>query len=280
MDVHTFRNGRLVVEAAARTSAKGMACTPEKSCRQDLELTPPKSTRVEDECEKKLNALVSSRRFLALSLPQCPQCDELASFLASQGVPSTVFVKWDKADPQYPALKLALSAFAGSTFSFPQVFVDGEYQGGYHDVMKLAQAGRYDQVLAEEFGVEPSTVRRQVEGRPMVVLSLPSCPQCDELRAALEKLGLPTGDIFLKWDKAWPQYQSLKSQLIDMTGRSQFSFPQTFIRGQYEGGFDEVMAQLEKGSYSQFFEEAFGVSPPAAPPAPDISAAIAFDEDF
>lgn len=282
MDVRTFRNGKLVVDAVTCDSQEMDAVprTPEKQRAQAVKVTPCKSIRAEDAAKTKLEFLRSSHRFLALSLPQCPQCDDLASYLASRGVPSSVFVKWDKADPEYAALKLALSAFAGPAFSFPQVFVDGEYQGGYEEVIKHLQAGKYDQVFDEDFGISPSTVTRQVEGQPMVVLSLPNCPQCDELRGALEQRGLPTADIFLKWDKAWPQYQKLKSQLVEITGRSHFSFPQTFIRGKYEGSFDEVSAQLERGKYDEFFAEAFAVGPSLRVPVAEVEVSIGFDEDF
>merc|ERR1712125_243209 len=93
---------------------------------------PLTSGQVEHRC---LDALVKSQRFLVLSLPNCTQCEELAAALTVRGVPSSsVTVKWDKSSPEYPAQKAALAAYAGASFSFPQVFVDGLHQGGFSDV--------------------------------------------------------------------------------------------------------------------------------------------------
>merc|ERR1711971_850616 len=123
------------------------------------------------------------------------------------------------------------------------------------------------------------TVQRWVDGRSMVIFSLPNCPQCDELRAMLEIRGLPVKEIFMKWNKAMPEYTSLKAQLVKLTGRSQFTFPQTFVRSEYQGSFDEVAAKLAGGQFDGFFSDAFGVAPPA-PKASAPSEYISFDEDF
>merc|ERR1712061_304118 len=110
----------------------------------------------------------------------------------------------------------------------------------------------------------PSTVQRWVDRQPMLVFSLPQCPQCDELRAMLDSRGLPTEKIFMKWDKAKPEYQSLKAQLIGLIGRSQFTFPQTFVQAEYQGGFEEVVDKFAAGKFDDFFSDTFGVSPPAS----------------
>lgn len=223
--------------------------------------------------------LVQSQAFIAFSLPNCPQCDELRAFLGARGVPPSVFVKWDKSDKHYPALKGALGVHAGDSFTFPQVFAHGEYQGGFKEAIAKAEAGAYDDLFEEQFGAVPATVQRWVDKRSMVVFSLPNCPQCDVLRSHLEGRGLPVADIFIKLDKADPWYQSLKAQLIKITGRSQFTFPQTFIGSNYEGDFDDVIAKSDAGQYNEFFAEKFGI----ALPAPRESAApvvMEMDDDF
>merc|ERR1712039_1130884 len=227
------------------------------------------------------NALIVSRPFLVLSLPSCPQCDELEALLAGRGVPASIFHKWNKADPEYPSLKASLSKFAGDSFTFPQVFAKGKYEGSFREASAKLGAGAYDALFEEEFSIEPSTVRRCVQAGPMVVFSLPTCPQCDVLRKALEERGLPVGDIFVKWDKAEPQYTSLRAQLVKITGRSQFFYPQTFVRGEDQGRFDDVMAKLEAGALDDFFSEAFSAVKRTPPPESSMPAdAISFDEDF
>jgi len=285
MDVRTFVNGKIqpgCVAAKPRWEDWGPS-TPRKSRPAPCETTPAKEGRTgasaEGPKQLSLEALVASRAFLALSLPHCPQCDELGACLAARGVPSSVFVKWDKADPQYPALKKALSAHAGESFTFPQVFADGAYQGGFREVMLKAERGAFDGLFEREFGVAPATVRRWAEQRPMAVFSLQQCPQCDVLRSRLEERGLPVGEIFVKLDKAAPEYQSLKAQLVEMTGVSQFAFPQTFVHAEHQGGFEEVAAKLDAGHLDCFFAAAFGVAPPA-PSAPAPQAAMEFDDDF
>lgn len=230
-----------------------------------------------------LEALLADtkRRFVALSLQNCPQCEELAAALALRGVPGDVFVKWDKTAKEYPEQKAAVAAYAGNVFSFPQVFVDGSYQGGYREVLAKLEAGSYDEVLSDEFKATPVTVERWISAQDMVVFSLPNCPQCDELREMLQARGLPVEKIFMKWDKAMPQYQSLKAQLIQLIGKTSFTFPQTFVHSEYQGSFAEVSEKLEQGHLDSFFQEAFGlmrapIEQQAAPPALDI----AFDEDF
>jgi glutaredoxin len=229
-----------------------------------------------------LDALVKSRRFVAISIANCPQCEELAEILAVRGVPSSsVFVKWIKGSAEYPALKVALQAYAGDVFTFPQVFADGVYQGGHEKVRAKLDLGAYDEIFEAEFNVAPSTVQRWVNSQPMVVLSLPQCPQCDDLREQLEERKLPTDDIFIKLDKAWPQYQSLKAQLIQLIGKDQFTFPQTFVRSQYEGSFDEVNHKIVQGHFDGFFSDAFDSQPQIASAAQVASVEVAvFDEDF
>lgn len=80
----------------------------------------------------------------------------------------------------------------------------------------------------------------------------------------LKKRGVPVQDVFEKLDKAWPQYQSLKAQLQRIMGKQQFSFPQTFVRGVYQGDYDEVIAKADGGAFADFFQEQFGIVPPAA----------------
>jgi len=110
--------------------------------------------------------------------------------------------------------------------------------------------------------------------------SLSVCPQCDELRAQLADLGVPVDKVFVKWDKATPQYQSLKSQLIKLTGCSQFTFPQTFVRAEYEGHFHDVKNNIAAGKFDVFFSEVFGIAPPVKEAAETASLELGFDDDF
>merc|ERR1712232_525391 len=110
--------------------------------------------------------------------------------------------------------------------------------GGYKDVVAKLGRGVYDTLLEEEFDIVASTVKRQVEKVPMVVFSLPNCPQCDVLFNYLEQRGVPAASVFVKWDKASEEYPALKAQIMQLIGRSSFSFPQTFISSEYQGNFD------------------------------------------
>merc|ERR1712014_398546 len=105
--------------------------------------------------------------------------------------PASVFVKWTKSDPNYPTLKASLAAHAGDGFTFPQVFARGIYQGGYKEVVTKAECGSFDALFEDEFGLAPTTVQRWVERSPMLVFSLPNCPQCDLLYEHLERRGVP-----------------------------------------------------------------------------------------
>jgi glutaredoxin len=288
MNVRTFINGKLVLELDDKPEEPP---TPQKNAASmTLQLTPEKvqapvtarslPQASEHQQKTSLQELVASRCFVAISLPNCPQCDKLATALAAHGVPvSSVFVKWEKSSPAYPALKAALAVHAGDRFTFPQVFSDGVYQGGYEEVLQKLESGFFDVLFEEQFDATPTTVQRWVDDRPVVIFSLPHCPQCDELRAMLQSRGVPTEKIFMKWDKALPEYQSLKAQLIKMIGRSQFTFPQTFVNSEYQGSFDEVSAKLEAGQFDAIFADAFGVLP-LAPQASSPCEQIAFDEDF
>jgi len=229
-----------------------------------------------------LDGLVVSNPFLVISVGNCPQCEELAALLSSRGVPQTVFVKWDKTAAEYPALKASLAKHAGEVFTFPQVFAEGAYQGGFKEVMDKLQGGAYDDLFERLFDLEPCTLRRQIEKQAMIVYSLPSCPQCDVLYEDLRARGVPAQSLFVKLDRAQPEYASFKAQLQKLIGRDQFSFPQTFVRGVYQGNYDEVIAKADRGDFVDLFAEQFGIAPKAKteetarPPA----AAIAFDEDF
>lgn len=282
MDVHSFVNGRLVGSCAHKEPAV-VVSTPKGGRSAPIDVTPEKGYPPQALAPREaLAALVKQRSFLALSLPSCPQCDELAEALAARGVDrASAFVKWDKGDPEYPALKAALSVHAGASFTFPQVFADGVYQGGFADVMPKLEMGAYDAILQEAFGTEPTTVKRWVERQPMVVFSLPNCPQCDELAAVLDRRGVPVSKVYIKWDKAMPQYQSLKAQLIQLSGRSQFTFPQTFVRAEYQGSFGEVIDKIDSGALDEFFADAFGVARPELPAAaPAENQELVLDDDF
>merc|ERR1712038_216026 len=140
--------------------------------------------------------------------------------------------------------------------------------------------GIYDELFEREFGVEPRTLQRTVEKKPMVVFSLPNCPQCDQLREDLEKRGVPVDEVFVKLDKVRPEYPSLKAQLQRLIGRNNFTFPQTFIRGVYQGNFDEVIAKANKGEFADVFLTEFGIAVPELSPAPAPTAPLSFDDDF
>lgn len=277
MDTRYFVNGKLV-ECEVAADAVTPRSKASLSSKPESKVTPDKLEPVTNSEAEGLETLLSKHRFLALSLPSCPQCDLLAEALESRGVPKSVFVKWNKGDASYPTLKASLAKHAGDGFTFPQVFADGIYQGGFHDVLAKIEDGVYDELFQKLFAVEPTTVQRLIRKQPMVVLSLPNCPQCDELRAKLEERGLRAQDIFVKWDKATPQYQSLKAQLIQLTGQSQFTFPQTFVSSVYQGGFHEVTEKLAAGNLDSFFSETFGIEKPKVEePAPQVAC---FDEDF
>lgn len=260
--------------------------TPLAEKTKILQETPPKVALLPEgqgRSAPALKELCAAHRFLVISVPSCPQCDELAAFLGRRGVPSSVFVKLDKGGPDYADQKAELQAHAGEKFSFPQVFANGAYQGGFHEVMEKAKVGAFDRLWEEHYDVEPSTVRGWIESHPMVIFSGTSCPQCEVLHSLLEQRGLPVGDITITWDKATPQYLSLKVQMIEILNRVQFSFPQVFIRGEHQGDFHAVLEKLEAGHLDHHFEELFGVKPPAAAGAaaePNLEAAIGFDEDF
>jgi len=89
---------------------------------------------------------------------------------------------------------------------------------------------------------------------------------------------VPVDTVFVKLDKAKPEYQSLKAQMQTMIGRDQFSFPQTFVRGVHQGSFDEVIKKADQGEFAAFFAEVFNIAMPE--PKLAQAAAISFDDDF
>uniref|UniRef100_A0A7S2PCK2 Glutaredoxin domain-containing protein n=1 Tax=Zooxanthella nutricula TaxID=1333877 RepID=A0A7S2PCK2_9DINO len=268
MDVRTFRNGRIQAQAAA---VRKVGPRGGEADKENQSVNVPAAPSLE--------ALTSSQPFVVVSLDGCGQCEELKALLTARGVPAAAFVKWNKGGAEYPALKKQLAAHAGEVFTFPQVFADSKYQGGFKEVAGKVEQGAYDELFEREFGAEPSTLKRWIDRRPMVVFSLPSCPNCDVLRADLVRRGVPADDVFIKLDKAKPEYPSMKAQLQKLIGRDAFAFPQTFVRTAYQGNFDEVIAKADAGDYADFFAEQFGVKPPAPAP-PDVGAAFALDEDF
>merc|ERR1719512_62055 len=240
MDVRHFTNGKLV--SATQWAAEDVA-DQKGSQAQPLGV----------------DSIVESLPFAVISVGNCPQCEELAAILAARSVPSSVFIKWDRQCAEYAALKASLQRHAGEVFSFPQVFMEGVYQGGFKEVVDMADRGVFDDLFEREFDAAPATLQRIVERRAMVVFSLPNCPQCDILREELANRKVPVQDIFVKLDKALPEYPSMKAQMQKLIGRDQFAFPQTFVRGAYEGNFDEVIAKAEKGAYADFFADEFGI---------------------
>merc|ERR1719401_1604558 len=154
MDVRRFVNGKLQADA---------------TCGQ-----PPAKSQ-DDQDAPSLERVISSQAFVAISVGNCPQCEELAAFLAARGVPASVFVKWDRNASEYQELKSQLQAHAGDVFTFPQVFANGAYQGGFKEVIDKAERGVFDELFEKEFDAEPRSLKRQVERRSMVVFSLPNC---------------------------------------------------------------------------------------------------------
>lgn len=256
MDVRHFKNGKLVqvVDAGAAEVKSNDLPTVE--------------------------SVVEERAFTVISVGNCPQCEELAATLGAHGVPSSVFVKWDRQRDDYAALKASLAMHAGEVFSFPQVFLGGKYQGGFKEVTEKIERGVFDAFFEQEFDAQPKTLQRMVDKRALLVLSLPNCPQCDQLREDLERRHVPVDQVFVKLDKALPEYPSMKTQLQRLIGRDQFAFPQTFARGVYQGSFDEVLAKAEKGEFAELFAEAFGIASPEVKQPAQSAPAISFDDDF
>merc|ERR1719512_30963 len=240
MDVRHFTNGKLV--SATQRAAEDVAELQESQAQP-----------------RGVDAIVESMPFAVISVGNCPQCEELAAILAARGVPSSVFIKWDRQSAEYPALKASLQRHAGEVFTFPQVFMEGAYQGGFKEVVDMVDRGVFDELFEREYDAAPTTLRRIVEKRAMVVFSLPNCPQCDVLREELASRKVPVQDVFVKLDKALPEYPSMKAQMQKLIGRDQFAFPQTFVRGAYQGNFDDVIAKAEKGAYADFFADEFGI---------------------
>jgi len=264
MDVRHFVNGRLV-----------------SSLDQDATDTKKADAKQANSKEApSVEAVVQARPFTVISVGNCPQCEELAAVLGARGVSSSVFVKWDRQSEEYPALKASLAKHAGEVFSFPQVFMEGAYQGGFAEATQKLERGVFDALFEQEFDVQPRTLQKMIEKRSMIVFSLPNCPQCDQLREDLERRQVPAERVFVKLDKALPEYQSLKAQMQKLIGRDQFVFPQTFVHGEYQGNFDEVMARADKGEYVELFEKEFGIAAPAPTITPSSTPAISFDDDF
>merc|ERR1719491_1991661 len=158
--------------------------------------------------------------------------------------------------------------------------MEGVYQGGFKEAMDMAERGVFDELFEREFDAVPRTLQRMVERRAMVVFSLPNCPQCDVLREDLASRKVPVQDVFLKLDKALPEYASMKAQMQKLIGRDQFAFPQTFVRGVYQGNFDEVIEKANTGKFVDFFAEEFGIAAPQSSPAPVVALNFGDDEDF
>mmetsp|Transcript_53332 Transcript_53332/g.114003 ORF Transcript_53332/g.114003 Transcript_53332/m.114003 type:complete len:117 (-) Transcript_53332:240-590(-) len=116
----------------------------------------------------------------------------------------------------------------------------------------------------------------------MAIFSLPNCPQCDTLYEDLKKRGVPVHDVFIKLDKAKPEYNTLKAQLQKLINKEKFLYPQTFVEGVYQGNYDEVIRKADQGSYADFFSRTFGLEPPAPTMfnEPAGGGEIKFDEDF
>mmetsp|Transcript_6108 Transcript_6108/g.8549 ORF Transcript_6108/g.8549 Transcript_6108/m.8549 type:complete len:101 (+) Transcript_6108:1-303(+) len=74
---------------------------------------------------------------------------------------SSIQVKLDKARPVYPQFKSLLMKYAGERFTFPQVFLMGEYQGGFADASAKLEDGCWDGVLENNYGVVPKIVQTQ-----------------------------------------------------------------------------------------------------------------------
>jgi len=264
MDVRHFVNGKLVTSVEKDSIASKHADSKQAEAKE----------------KPSVEAVVQARPFTVISVGNCPQCEELAAMLGARGVPSSVFVKWDRQSEEYPALKASLAKHAGEVFSFPQVFMEGAYQGGFAEATQKLERGVFDALFEQEFDVQPRTLRKMIDKQAMISFSLPNCPQCDQLREDLERRQVPTERVFVKLDKALPEYQSLKAQMQRLIGRDQFVFPQTFVHGEYQGNFDEVMARAEKGEYADLFEKEFGISASAPTTTPSTTPAISFDDDF
>jgi len=94
--------------------------------------------------------LVASRPVVALSLPNCVQCEQLRALLAAEGVADAagVFTKWDKATGEYAELRRQLVAVTGQEkFTYPQVFVNGTYIGGCAEAKRDLEAGLHREAL-------------------------------------------------------------------------------------------------------------------------------------
>merc|ERR1719336_2065913 len=259
MDVRYFVNGRLVSKS-----------------EQDA----TKTMKPQEKLKEQVEVMVQSQPLAVISVGNCPQCEELAALLAARGVPASVFIKWDRQSAEYASLKASLARHAGEVFSFPQVFMKGAYQGGFKEVVDKLDQGVYDELFEREFDATPVTLQRMVDRRAMVVFSLPNCPNCDVLREDLSARKVPVQDIFVKLDKAQPEYPSLKAQLQRLIGRDNFAFPQTFIRGVYQGNFDEVIAKANKNEYADVFSDEFGIAAPEPACVAAPIGAISFDDDF
>jgi len=264
MDVRYFVNGKVVSSLEKESADTVKADTKQTNAKE----------------EPTVEAVVQARPFTVISVGNCPQCEELAAMLGSCGVPSSVFVKWDRQSEEYPALKASLAKHAGEVFSFPQVFMEGAYQGGFAEATQKLERGVFDALFEQEFDVQPRTLQKMIKKRAMIVFSLPNCPQCDQLREDLERRQVPAERVFVKLDKALPEYQSLKAQMQKLIGRDQFAFPQTFVHGEYQGSFDEVMSRADKGEYVELFEKEFGIAAPAPTTTPSSTPAFSFDDDF
>jgi glutaredoxin len=64
-----------------------------------------------------------------------------------------------------------------------------------------------------------------------VVIGLPTCPGCDQLKAFLEEQKLAYR--YVKWDKADPLYPELRAQLVEVMKTQTFQFPQIFEHGHH-----------------------------------------------
>mmetsp|Transcript_60804 Transcript_60804/g.144885 ORF Transcript_60804/g.144885 Transcript_60804/m.144885 type:complete len:282 (-) Transcript_60804:141-986(-) len=279
-NIRHFKNGKAIAIEREAPS------TPAARARSEVTISPEKALASADaDALPMLEETIKSSPLVVLSLPNCSYCEELMAKLRALGVPSSVQVKWDKSRAEYQDRKAALSSYAGASFSFPQVFASGEYQGGYEEAVEKLEAGWYDALLLKSYGATPTTVQTWVQERGMLVFSLPNCPQCEELKEALAHRGLPVDSIFMKWNKQEARYASLKAQLQSLAQLEGFTFPQTFLKQKYEGSFEEVMEKLTSGAYDADFQELFGIAPPAAAaPAEAAPAAAAasmdFDDDF
>ena len=239
------------LDTAQKAATSRVAVTPLMLKSRSIQHSSSEMEICDLSLEDCVRTIIKEHPVVLFSLSWCPECKQSMELLKNIGVSKAKIHIIDLDDYEDIELDIRanMKAISGRR-SVPNLFVGGEFAGGYEQTKYLHNRGDLVRMF-QMAGVLPhksdqlcdlssvDCVRSIVKEHPVVLFSLSFCPPCHQMKEILNLAGVPVDKMYIiDLDDYGEIDADIRFNLMTITGRR--DTPGLFVGGEYVGGIHQT----------------------------------------